>query len=99
MQRMLHEEKKEGTDERGSSKEGLQEKRNEKREKEEAKEPGNPEWGIDRKRETNMMKPGSHRGRGEIETRKRLPIFTGLSKHKNKEDKNNKPGKYLEGGG
>lgn len=34
----------------------------------------------------------------EIETRKRFLICTGLSKHKSKEDKNNKPGKYLERG-
>lgn len=34
----------------------------------------------------------------EIETRKRFLICAGLSKHKSKEDKNNKPGKYLERG-
>lgn len=37
-------------------------------------------------------------GRKKYETlRKRLIIFSGLSKHKNKEDENNKAGKYLGG--
>lgn len=65
--------------------------------KDEEEEEGGGKQGI----QSEMKIEGGRRedeGQEKYETlRKRLIIFRGLSKHKNKEDENNKAGKYLGG--